>query len=198
MRLVARQQFHLGFVLLWHGSLDEADEMLGKALAAAEALGDMWLQDQCLAYLTILYRLQGRRKAVEAYLPRLDSVARRVAYDNYVGVSEAQAAWLDYLDGAWEKARGQAEAALEKWTGTTYPLRWLAHLPLLAIGVAQERLPGAVESARAMLDPGEQRLPGEVEAVLEAAVGAWEEGDEEGVREALWRAVEVAEQHGYL
>jgi DNA-binding SARP family transcriptional activator len=198
-RLIARQQFHVGFCLLWSRKLDEAEKMLRQALAMAEASGDFWLQDQCLAYSTILYRLRGDITQVLAYLPKLVEVSNQVGNTIYIGVSQANRAWLHYRAGEWLQAQAQAKVALTSWTlGTGYPLQWLAHWLLLAMAQRQSQPADAVAAARAMLHPKQQQLPDEIDKVLEAAVAAWDAGDEVTAHTFLKTAVELATQHGYL
>ncbi len=196
--LLARQQFHLGFHLLWHGDLDDAEKMLRHALTTAEELGDSWLQNQCLVYLTILYRFQGNIAQVAAHLPHLVEISRQIGNSIYTGVSQANGAWLHFRAGDWPQARDQAGAALTSWAKVLYPFQWLAHWPLLAISLRQNRLPDAIAAARAMLDPGQQQLPHEVDTVLGTAVAAWDAGDETAVRTHLATAVELAAHYGYL
>jgi len=116
----------------------------------------------------------------------------------YIGVSQANSAWLHYRDREWSQAQTQAEAALATWAETAYPLQWLAHWLLLAIALRQNRLPDAYVSAQAMLDPGQQQLPDEIEAVLKTAVAAWESDDKEATHTKLGRALDFAKQQGYL
>jgi hypothetical protein len=199
VQLIARQHFHLGFHLLWRGSLDEAEIILRQTLATAEASGDFWLQDQCLVYLTILHRLRGETTQVLTYLPKLVEISNQVGYRNYIGVSRANSAWLHYRAGEWPQAQTQAEAALTSWTvGAPYPFHWLAHWPMLAMALRQNRPADAVATARAMLHPKQQLLPDEIDKVLEAAVAAWDGGDEAAAGAFLKTAVELATQHGYL
>jgi len=196
--LIARSQFHLGFQLLWHGNVDEAEGRIRKALAMGEELGDSWLQTQSLVYLTILFRLLGKRSGVAVYLPQLVETLNRISYPMYVGVSEANRAWLHYRAGQWQEAQAEAEAALATWSVTSYPFQWLAHWVLLALALKQKRLPDAVEAGRAMLAPGQRQLPAAVAAALEAAVAAWDAGEVEAAREKLGRAVDGAGERGYL
>ncbi len=198
IRLIARQQFHQGFDLLWHGDWDEADAPLLRALGTAQDLGDFWLQDQCLAYLTILYRLRDDTVQVEAQLPRLVEVAHSVGYPNYIGVAQANAAWLAYRAGEWRQAQAQAEAAVASWADGTYPFRWLAYWLLLALALAQNRLADAVDSARAMIDVNQQKLPDKMDDLLGTAVSAWDADDEVVTRDCLETAVALVTQHGYL
>ncbi len=196
--LIARQHFHLGFHLLWHGSLHGAEDMLQQALATAKELGDSWSQDQSLVYLTILYRFQGNIAQVVAHLPQLVEISRRVGNSMYIGVSQANTAWLHYHAGEWRQVQAQAEKAVASWSGTSYPFQWLAHWLLLALALRQNRLPDAIAAARAMLDSKQQQLPDEVDEVLGAAAAAWEACDETAAQSSLATAVKLAQQYGYL
>jgi DNA-binding SARP family transcriptional activator len=198
IRLIARQQFHLGFHLLWHGDLNDACEMLLLALVTAKELGDSWLQNQCLVYLTILYRIQGNTTQVAAHLPHLVEISQQVGNSLYIGVSQANTAWLHYRAGEWQQALTQAEAAIASWADTMYPFQWLAYWPLLATALWLDRPADAVAAARAMLDSKQQQLPDEVDEVLEMAVAVWQSNDETTARSRLETAAELAAQYGYL
>ena len=197
-KLIARQQFHRGFQLLWSANLAEAEEYLQQSLTAAEAIGDFWLQDQCLVYLNILYRLQGNTAQVAAQLPHLVEVSQRVGYNTYIGVAQANTAWLHYRAGEWPRAQTQAAAALASWDKSPYPFYWLAQWLLLALALQQNQLPDAIHAARAMLDAKQQKLPDEIDDLLVTAVSAYEADDEVTVRDRLETAVALATQHGYL
>jgi hypothetical protein len=195
---IARSQFGHGFKLLWYGDLDGAEDAFKLSLAAAEGIGDLWLQNQCLAYLTILYRLRGDVGQVNHYLPRLAEASEAVESIYYKAVTQANNAWLNYRDGKSQSAQELAQAALAIWGGSTYPFRWLAYWVLLAIALHEDRFEEAIEAARAMLDPKQQRLPDGLTIALEGAVRAWEEGKPEEAGEALQRAVELAQAARYL
>ena len=199
--LIARQQFHVGFSLgfsqLWQDNLNEAIEFLQQALDTAEELGDSWLQIQCLVYLTILYRFQGDMTQVTNHLPQLVETAQQIGNKNYIGVSQANSAWIHYRAGEWQQTQDLAGAALASWANTTYPFDWLAHWPLLAVAMQQRRLQDAINSARVMLDLNQQQQPQEVEEALGMAIAAWEVNDLYP-RSHLDTAVASASQLGYL
>ncbi len=196
--LIARHQFDLGFHFLWQGNLNGAEEMLQQSLASAKEFGNSWLRNLCLVYLTVLYRFQGDSAQIVAYLSPLVEISHQVGTGMYIGVSQANIAWLHYRAGEWQAAQKQAETAVSSWAKTMYPFQWLAHWLLLAIARRQNRLPEAIAAARAMLDVKQQKLPDEVEAALVTAVSAWEADDEVTVRDGLETAVALAAQHGYL
>lgn len=198
VRLIARQQFHLGFQLLWYDNLSEAEEYLRQSLMGAEALGDFWLQDQCLVYLNILYRLQGNTAQVAAQLPHLIEISQAVGYSNYIGVAQANAAWLHYRAGEWQQAQTQAAAAVATWGNSIYPFHWPAHWLLLALALKQNCLADAIASACVMSDIKQQKLPDEIDDLLLTAVSAHEMNDQVTARDCLETAVALATQHGYL
>ena len=56
----------------------------------------------------------------------------------------------------------------------------------------------AVEAARQLLPAPQQRLPGELEAAVEAAGEAWDQGDHQLAGATLGEAIELAVQLRYL
>ena len=58
--------FRLGFLLLWHDMLAEAEAKILAALASAERSIDLTLEVRCLIYLGVVYRRQNRPDDVRA------------------------------------------------------------------------------------------------------------------------------------
>jgi hypothetical protein len=197
-RLIARCHFHLGFCLLWHGELEDSEEPLQQALASAQALGDSWLQVQCLAYLTILYRLQGNQAQVVAHIAHLDEISQQIEYNLYIGVSHANRAWLHYHAEEWPQAQTQAKAALAIWIKGWYPFQWLASIIVLAICFTENQWEQAIAAAEAMLDPQQQRLPEALAEALEEAVDQWHSGELDAAADCVQRAMTVAMEIAYL
>jgi DNA-binding SARP family transcriptional activator len=198
IRLVARHQYYVGFTHWTRGDLDEAVEEIEKALITAEEYGDSWLQNQCLAHLNILYRMQGNTNQVEAQLPRLIEVSQSVGYNYYIGIAQANAAWLHFRAKAWLQAREQAETAMATWAGLHFPFEWLSRWILLALALRQNRLADAIVHTAAVLDLKQQKPPDEIDDVLVTAVSAYEANDEVTARDGLETAIALATQHGYL
>lgn len=191
-------EFGLGFGHLWAGLLPKANEYLLQALAEAEAMAYLPLQDQCLAYLVVARRLAGDVDRARLYHARSSEVAKRVGAPYYLGVAEANQAWLHFLDDQYDLAEASAQKALQRWQDHVYPFQWLARWPLLAINLARNELTAAVESAAAMLMPVQQRLPDDVTGALERAFQAGEAGKLGTTRRALEQALTLARDHNYL
>ena len=111
---------------------------------------------------------------------------------------KAHLAWLDWRDGKLVAAENNARQALSMWTEDSHPFQWSAHWVLNAIFLAHDQLAGAVESARAMLHPAQQRLPDEITIALEEGVHHWDGGDLNSAQYSLQNAVELANELGYL
>jgi len=65
---------------------------------------------------------------------------------------------------------------------------------LIAVALHEEQLFLAVDYARALLDPGQQRVPAALAASLEQAVQAWDEGAPEAARSLLRQSMTLAQQ----
>jgi len=105
--------------------------------------------------------------------------------------------------GGWPKVRPVRKifcAAMEFWQGVSlaYPFQWTALWPLIGVAQAQDQVPEAVNSARGLLEPTQQRLPDALMVIVEEAVQAWDDGQPETARTHLRRAITVAQELGYL
>jgi DNA-binding SARP family transcriptional activator len=197
-QLIDHKMFSVGFALLWHGDLEAATEQLTVALSSAEQTGNLPLQDRCLAYLTISCRMQGDLNQARAYAQQGLEAATAEQSPYYIGVARANLAWLDYRAGRMTAALDNGRAALEQWQSFDYPFHWLAHWPLLAIQLSQDNVAEAVDHARAMLDPVQQRLPDLLTAHLERAIQAWQDDHTGAAHQRLEQALELAQELGYL
>jgi tetratricopeptide (TPR) repeat protein len=114
-RLVSNKVFSLGFSLLWYGELEKAAEQMTAALLHAERAGDIHLQDQCLAYLTVVFRLKGDLRQARSYLQKGLESATIEGNPFYIGVARANQAWLGYRNADLGEAGRNGRAALEQW-----------------------------------------------------------------------------------
>jgi DNA-binding SARP family transcriptional activator len=191
-------EFALAFILLWSGDLQAAIGQLETTLPRAKERGDLPTQTLCLTYLAVAHRLQGNLEEARRYTVLCLELAREGRRTVYVGAAEANLGWLAYRAGDSDSAARHCEAALVEWQRLQYPFHWLALWPLLALALDQDRTADAVDQARAMLDPVQQRPPDDLEALLEEATHAWDEGQTESTRECLKQALDLAGGMGYL
>ena len=203
--LVAAAQFLLGWVLVLRGEHDEAEEYLRTALALSEQIEYPLVRGWTLTWLTILCRRRSKVEEVAGYAPRALEAGTAAGIPEQVAMAQANLGWIAWRQGDLAEAEELGRAALESWQlgQWVYAFYWAARWPLLAIALAQDRVPEALDHARAMLDPQQQRLPEALEAALERALGAGEGGEPEAAqaehaRAHLQRAVELAQEAGYL
>src|SRR5262249_26786765 len=197
---LANARFVLGFCHLWRSELDAAEEHMHAALALMERTGDITLQSRCLTYLTISYRTRGHVEAVRRSIERSKAVATTGQMLEYLGAAKANLAWVAWREGKLSEVQLNGRAALELWQQTplVYPFQWTALWPLIGVALAQEQLPDAMNYARALLTPVQQRLPDALTAAIEDALAAWDQGQAETAGTHLHRACALAQELGYL
>lgn len=174
---IAASRFSLGFHYLWSGSIDQAISDLTIALADATGIGNLYVQDQCLAYLALAYRQQGDTKQVEAIVTQHRPIVAQVGNPLYGGVLAGNQAWLAYKAGEWDSAERAGIAALTTWGKRPYPFKGTALWPLLAVALAQNRLADAVEYAGQLLAPTQYILDTPIDDALQQAIKSWAAGE---------------------
>ncbi len=203
---IADAQFKLGFSLLWHGDIDEAEEQMQAALRLVERTGQD-LETRCLSYLTTVYRKRGQVKAVRQYALQSLAAGEARKEPRYIGLAKANLAWVAWREGNLSEAEADARAALEFWQPLTrFAFRWTALWPLIGValvrseagGLAQDRISEAIGYARALLQHRQQPLPDALTAIVKEAIQAWDQDQLETARAHLRRAIELAQPMGYL
>jgi serine/threonine protein kinase/tetratricopeptide (TPR) repeat protein len=200
LRVQAR--FCHAFGLLHHGDLDEAERQGLAGLRLAERTGDLTMKSRLLAYLTLVYRKRGQVAETRAWCERSLEAASAAHMDDYVGAARANRAWVAWKGRRFTEAELEARAALECWRKlavlSPYPLQWQGLWLLLAIALHHGALTEALEHARALLDPKQQRLPDTLAGALTDALEAWSQNQTEAAREHLRRAVSSAQEQACL
>ena len=170
-------EFVLGFDLLWHWDLKEAEKQFLIALQASERTGDVTTETRCLTYLTVTYRKLGDVPNVKTYAARSLEAAAIGQMIEYIGMAQANLAWAARREGKILEAQKLAEAAWETLQKTiqSQMFSWVAVWPLIGIYLAQNRTAEAIEFARMLLAPTTQPQPETIAALLQAAIQAWEQ-----------------------
>jgi hypothetical protein len=189
-----------GWMLQLHGDLDAAKDYLHEGLTLAERTGNMVHQTWLLTWLSVLYRQRDEREACHRYALRGLETATIAGLAENAALVRGNLAWLSWCGGDDAEAEAQGRRALELWQRSpfVYAFHWTARLPLLALSLDRNRVSDALEHARAMLDPLQQKLPDPLGAALEAAVQAGEAEQPAQASVHLRRAVQVAQETGFL
>ena len=90
--------------------------------------------------------------------------------------------------------------ALKLWppVHASSSFRWTALWPLIGAALSRDDTGAAVEFARGLLEPSQQRMADDLHAPVEAAVQAWDEGDKSAARGLLEDAAAIARTAGRL
>jgi DNA-binding SARP family transcriptional activator len=198
--LVSYWQFMMGFGLLWHGDLDEAEESLLRALEQAERSGNARLQTQCLNYLAIVYRRRGRIEETRQCSERTLAGALEAQVPWYGAFAKANLAWVAWRRGELDEAREKGQIALDEWEQLQgqHAFNWLAVWPLIGVLRTQGGMAEAITYARALFGPTQQPLPDALAAATQAAIRAWERGRPNVAITYLDKAIRLALEDGYL
>jgi hypothetical protein len=158
-RHIATDQYMLGFHLLWHGDLSEAESELRHGLELAEQVGDAGAQTIALTYLTICCRFRHEIDEVRACAERSLEAAANYRYELYVALAQGHLAWLSWRGGDFATAEALGKVAWPLVKATRCPFLWVVLWPLVAVATAREQFSEAANLARQMLHPSQQRLP---------------------------------------
>jgi hypothetical protein len=121
-------------------------------------------------------------------------------FQHSTGAAIALQAWVAWRDRHLEAVIELAWRALEQWSVRdmfTSHFQFLALWPLVGAHLELGQLVEALAAARRMLDPGQARLPDELEAALHEACESWERADPELARRQLFQAVQLAHDLAY-
>jgi len=197
---IAHARLVLGFNLLWRGEYDAAKEQINTALELTVRMGHLYLQTQCLTYLTIVYRKLGQVDEAMDYALQSLEAAMLAQNPAYIGAARANLAWVAWKKADMTEALEMGQAALESWqlSETGFMFQWLSLFPLIRMTLDQGRIAEVVEYTRALLEPAQQALPDTLQMVFEGAIEAWERGEPEVARTYLDRAIGLAQEMGYL
>jgi len=197
---IAWARFILGYVYLWHGDLDMAEEQIQAAQVMGEQTGDVKLQSRCLTYLTVLSRKRGQVEEARRFGSQALAIAIEMQLPDYIAMAKANLAWIAWREGDLSGAQANALAALELWRPlqVVNAFHWMALWPLIGVELTQDRLPEAIDHARQLLDPQQQPLPDALNALVEAAIRSWDAGQLEAALTHLRQGAVLARDMGYL
>jgi hypothetical protein len=125
--------------------------------------------------------------------------AEAASYPEYVAAARATQAWVAWCEERPEDVVNLATEALGLWDTTvvSYSWYWLCLWPLIAVRLSGGPVANAVEASRRTLVPPEQRVPDELESLLESAGAAWDDARHTLAAEKRAGALELACRLGY-
>lgn len=192
--------FVLGYDLMLQAAFDDAERELRAGLQIADRTGDIVLQARCLVYLARLSRHHGDVQSARSYANRCLSVAEAGGMLEYVAMGYGVLSWIAWREGDTSAVRRHAQAAVQLWRDLpiVYSFQWAALLPLMGVSTKTKEYAAAIDYARAMLDPAQQRLPERLAVELQAAVHAWDTIRVDEAVVHLTHALAIAEETCYI
>ncbi len=189
--------FLLGTALTWYGDLAEARQVLYQALDAVDRVGTPNGRGLVLLQLAITAWRQGDVELVRELAPQARAAAGGGAQrDQVAAATAALEAWVAWRDHRTEQVISLGAEAMEL---TTYPVEaydfrfhWLAFFPLASAYLDLGQTERAVDAVRQMLEPTQAQLPDELEAAVQGASEAWDQGQPETAGRLVGEAVALA------
>jgi eukaryotic-like serine/threonine-protein kinase len=152
--------FELGFCLLFHGDLSEAEETLMAARRLGERMGEADMQMLCLSYLNLTALRRHDTAGVASLAPQARAVAEAASHPEYAAMARASLAWLAWNEGRLADVRPRADEALVSWETTVWhPFHWICLWPLIAVRVVAGETALAIAASRGLLQPPSSASP---------------------------------------
>ncbi|OLQ74383.1 hypothetical protein BIT28_09425 [Photobacterium proteolyticum] len=202
--------FTLGFTCLFSQQYTDAQQYLIQALKNATENADTTLKTRCLAYLTVLFRLQGNRVETRQYLRQAKEFAQNSGMDDYIAIANANEAWLAYKDEDYKHGQTLIEQCNHIWKALSnefpFPLQWLALLieleliassvPLISQDITNHRV---INIIKTILDSSQHALPASVINPLKEAINSRNIiGKQKYCQQSVLLALNHAKALGYL
>ena len=158
------------------------------------------LQSQCLTYLAIVYRKLGQIEETRRTCSQALVKATEAQRPEDIGMTKANLAWVAWRLGNLVEIQEHGHAPLDLWQTLPleFPFQWTALWPLLAVALTKAQIAEAVDYARTLLNPLQERLPETLTTALEAAIQTWDSNEPETARTHLQQAMIVAQEMSYL
>lgn len=175
-RAIGRAKALTGFTHLWREELDEAARWFEDSFSDVEHVGDMDSLIIARSYIALVERKRGRTATTRPLAEQALALARQLNSPFYIGNAHGTLGWVAWREGDIAQAEvhlQEAQEAIARFP-VPNPIKFMYVGPLLAIAAAREDWATAVTHARALLDPGQHKMPDEAELALQTAVAAWE------------------------
>ena len=198
---VAYNTDFLGWAYWLRGDLPAAEKYLSSALAMADRIGETLLHDMALRSLCLTALRRHDVDAVRTLLPQSFAAIRAAGRQvgSHLGGTRAIACWLAWQDGRPDEVlQLAAEIHADRLIfGSGAMYQWVYLFPVLAVRLQAGELGEAAAAARAIIQPTQQLLPGDLTTALAEVGDAWDEGNRAETTERLTRALALASAHGF-
>jgi tetratricopeptide (TPR) repeat protein len=184
-RVLGRAQTILGFVHMWRDELEEAQKYLLAGLKDVEAVGDVDTMFINLSYMSLIGRKLDKTDMAREWAQRALSLSEKAKNPFYRVASMGSLAWAELHLGNQDQAKSILQEALAMGEKVPSPIRFMSLAPALALEVKHKNWMTAIEHVKALLHPSQQKMPDELQSMLEDAAAKWEVGDADAAEKLL-------------
>jgi hypothetical protein len=180
--------------------LQEAEQNLLDGLKDVEAVGDVDTQFINFSYMALIGRKREDVELTREWAQRTLALADKAKNAGYRAYALGSLAWVHLHAGNEQQARVYLREALvliERWPA---PFRFMVLGPALALEVQRKNWDAAVKYVEDLLHPSQQKLPDDIQSMLEQAIVEWKVGDIQATETALVTGMEMMNQKklGYV
>jgi hypothetical protein len=162
---------------MWRDELDEAQKYLLAGLKDVEAVGDVDTMFINLNYMALIGRKLGDVGMAREWAQRTVVLAEKAKNPFYRITAIGSLAWAAIHAGEEERARALLKEVLGLEEKVPSPIRFMALGPAIGMEVKHKDWEAAIKHAKLILHPSQQKMPDELQSMLEDAVAKWEAGD---------------------
>jgi class 3 adenylate cyclase/tetratricopeptide (TPR) repeat protein len=182
LQVQAAAGFVMGFSCLWKNEMESGIPHFQYSYDLAERTGDLVTQSRNLTYLAISWRRIGDRERTMEYVDKSLDISHKIGMLEYLGMANANLAWLAVHDGRWTDVEAFVLKAYGYWNqlavkGSSQVFVWLAVFPMVEALSSKKDFKACKSELEKLLLPGRKRLEPEFEESIRAYCAIAEDGE---------------------
>ncbi len=169
---IGRAKVMMGFMHLWRDEIDETERLFMDGLHDVEFVGDLDTQFIAWNYLALVGRKKGDIAMTREWAERTMKLSRRSNNMLYLMTSLGSMAWVEWKTGNIDEARSYLPESLALAAKIPFPAIAMVRGPAMGLAIEIEDWSTAIEQAKILIQPTNQKLPEDVHFLLEQSIQA--------------------------
>jgi hypothetical protein len=142
----------------------------------------------------LIGRKRGDVELTREWARRTLALSEKAKNPFYRGAALGSLAWAELQTGNEEQLRVFLAEGLALNDKVPSPLRFLVLGPALALEVQNKNWDVSIGYVKSLLHPSQQKMPDELQSMLEGAVAKWEAGEADATEALLVQSIELMKQ----
>jgi class 3 adenylate cyclase/tetratricopeptide (TPR) repeat protein len=192
---------YLSYFAFMRGDIKLSNKHVDISLAMADRRGLAQLRAASMVIRPLTALRAHDTDAVRELGPAAVAACEWIGYPEWVAMAKGTLAWLAFQEGRSEDVLALA-AECDELNGEAHGVErfvnWVRLWPVVAVHLAAGRVEPAVDAARQMIDPSQQRFEPELESLVTSACQAWDDAEAGRAEKALNDAVAMARHLRYV